>query len=122
MTEQEARAYARYTTEQLESLLKQSDDTQVSRSIAQELARRYRENYEKVAEKVRRDTKFASLDSGAEDDAQGRSSKSKKGKSKRGSIGRIILLVILLIAVAMLAALYEETHYHRDTSGEVHGS
>lgn len=115
MSDEEERAYARYTTEQLESLLKQSADSTVSQGIARELAKRYKITYDKVAERVRKEGKFAKSRYSSEEETSAPSPKHKK----RG-IGRIIVLVILLIAVAVVAALYGGNYYHRNTSGEVH--
>jgi hypothetical protein len=116
MSDQDDRGYGRYTTEQLESLLKQSSDSAVSHSIAKELAKRYKANYDKVAERVRKEGKFAQSKYSSE---EGTSAASRKPK-KRG-IARIVVLVILLIAVAVLAALYVGNYYYRDDRGEVHG-
>jgi hypothetical protein len=114
MSDEDDHAYGRYTTEQLESLLKQSSDRTVSHGIAKELAKRYKTTYDKVAERVRTEGKSGRIKYSSEEEASGASRKPKK----RG-IGRIVVLVILLIAVAVFAALYGGNHYHRDHSGEM---
>jgi hypothetical protein len=116
MSDEEDRGYARYTTEQLESLLKQSADSTVSQSIARELAKRYKTTYDKVAERVRTEGKFGRTKYSSEEEASAPSRKPKKRRT-----GRIVVLAILLIAVAVLAALYGGNYYHRDDGGEVQG-
>jgi hypothetical protein len=116
MSDEEDHAYGRYTTEQLESLLKQSSDSTVSHGIARELAKRYKTNYEKVAERVRTEGKFAQSKYSREEETSAASRKPKK----RG-VGRIVVIVILLLAAAILATLYEGSYLHRDTAGEAHG-